>query len=73
MFYILDKTEEVRRLGMGPLLSDIATKMQRKIDDGEKEQTKLLVHSTHDTALAALAATLDVFDEKSAPELDAKT
>ncbi|KAF5318508.1 hypothetical protein D9619_010708 [Psilocybe cf. subviscida] len=59
-----DKTEEVRRLGMGPLLSDIATKMQRKIDDGEKEQTKLLVHSTHDTALAALAATLDVFDEK---------
>lgn len=25
---------------------------------------KLLVHSTHDTALAALLSTLDVFDEK---------
>lgn len=61
---------------MGPLLSDIAGKMQRKInsslnaradedeDDDNAARTKLLVHSTHDTALAALAATLDVYDEK---------
>lgn len=58
---------------MGPLLFDISSKMQRKIDNGEEEQTKLLVHSTHDTALAALAATLDAFDEKSALKLHAKT
>ena len=56
---------------MGPLLSDISNKMQRKIDGGE-EEAKLLVHSTHDTALAALAATLDVFDEKSALKLNEK-
>ena len=37
--------------------------------DEEKESQptripKLLVHSTHDTALSALLSTLDVFDEK---------
>jgi len=59
-----DKTEEVRRLGMGPLLDDMTHKMQRKIDAGAKDPSKILVHSTHDTALAALCATLDVFDER---------
>jgi hypothetical protein len=59
-----DKTEEVRRLGMGRLLGDLSSKMHQKIDLGEKEPLKLLVHSTHDTALAALASTLDVYDEK---------
>ncbi|KAF8970225.1 histidine phosphatase superfamily [Flammula alnicola] len=48
------KTEEVRRLGMGPLLSDMTRKLQHKV----------LIHSTHDTALAAMASTFDVFDEK---------
>ncbi|KAF9459750.1 phosphoglycerate mutase-like protein [Collybia nuda] len=58
------KTEEVRRLGMGRLLADITYKMQRKIDKGDRDPLKILVHSTHDTALAALCATLDVYDEK---------
>jgi len=50
---------------MGRLLSDITTKMQAKVDKGpEQDPLKLLVHSTHDTALAALCSTLDVFDEK---------
>lgn len=59
-----DKTEEVRRLGMGRLLNDISNKMQRKVERGEKDPLKLLVHSTHDTAIAALCSTLDVYDEK---------
>ncbi|KAJ3820409.1 histidine phosphatase superfamily [Lentinula raphanica] len=59
-----DKTEEVRRLGMGRLLDDLSTKMQHKVTNGEKDPLKILVHSTHDTALAGLASTLDVFDEK---------
>ena len=61
---LIDKTEEGRRLGMGPLLSDMTRKMQHKSDFGNSNPTKILVHSTHDTALAAIASTLDVFDEK---------
>lgn len=59
-----DKTEEVRRLGMGRLLDDLSTKMQHKAVNGDKDPLKILVHSTHDTALAGLASTLDVFDDK---------
>ncbi|KAG5643790.1 hypothetical protein DXG03_009613 [Asterophora parasitica] len=62
--WFADKTEEVRRLGMGPLLSDLARKLQHKADKGAQDPVKILVHSTHDTALAALCSTLDVFDEQ---------
>ncbi|KAJ6486924.1 histidine phosphatase superfamily [Mycena sanguinolenta] len=62
--WFADKTHEVRRLGMGPLLSDLANKMARKAELGAEDPLKVLVHSTHDTALAATLSTLDVFDEK---------
>ncbi|KAH7869116.1 histidine phosphatase superfamily [Lentinula edodes] len=62
--WFADKTEEVRRLGMGRLLDDLSTKMQHKAAHGDKDPLKILVHSTHDTALAGLASTLDVFDDK---------
>ncbi|KAF5383312.1 hypothetical protein D9615_005006 [Tricholomella constricta] len=62
--WFADKTEEVRRLGMGPLLDDMTRKMQHKVDKGAHDPLKILVHSTHDTALAALCSTLDVFDEQ---------
>ncbi|KAH9849601.1 phosphoglycerate mutase-like protein [Lenzites betulinus] len=58
------RTEEVRRLGMGPLLADLSQKLQAKVDKGDADPTKILIHSTHDTCLAALVNTLDVFDEK---------
>ncbi|KAF4582557.1 hypothetical protein EYR38_002683 [Pleurotus pulmonarius] len=58
-----DKTEEVRRLGMGLLLSDLSRKMSRKAKLGDQDPVKILVHSTHDTAIAALCSTLDVYDE----------
>lgn len=58
------KTQEVRRLGMGRLLEDLTRKMQRKVDLGDRDPLKILVHSTHDTALAALCASLDVFDDQ---------
>jgi hypothetical protein len=51
---------------MGRLLEDLTRKMQRKADLGDRDPLKILVHSTHDTALAALCATLDVFDEQYA-------
>lgn len=59
---LVDKTQEYRRLAMGPLLHDLQQKMQKKVDYGDKEPLKLLIHSTHDTALAGIASTLDVFD-----------
>ncbi|KAH8830007.1 histidine phosphatase superfamily [Flagelloscypha sp. PMI_526] len=49
------KTEEVRRLGMGRLLDDMSRKMQSKAEHGSADPLKILVHSTHDTALAGLA------------------
>ncbi|KAF5390113.1 hypothetical protein D9757_003824 [Collybiopsis confluens] len=58
------KTDEVRRLGMGRLLDDLATKMQQKVAQGDRDPLKIAVHSTHDTALAGLTSTLDVFDDK---------
>ena len=63
-FVVTDKTEEVQRLGMGPLLSDMSRKMQEKIKNKTADPLKVLVHSTHDTTIAALASTFDVFDEK---------
>ncbi|KAJ7627574.1 histidine phosphatase superfamily [Mycena polygramma] len=62
--WFADKTQEVRRLGMGPLLADLSQKMKQKADRGDEDPLKILVHSTHDTALAAMCSTLDVFDEK---------
>ncbi|KAI0064916.1 phosphoglycerate mutase-like protein [Artomyces pyxidatus] len=67
--WFADKTEEVRRLGMGRLLSDLSRKMHLKTmehaNSPEAERTpKILVHSTHDTALAGLANTLDAFDDR---------
>ncbi|TCD67802.1 hypothetical protein EIP91_011930 [Steccherinum ochraceum] len=58
------KTEEVRRLGMGRLLSDLTRKMSSKAEKEEADKMKILVHSTHDTALAGLCSTLDVFDDR---------
>lgn len=58
------RTEEVRRLGMGRLLDDLSRKMQNKVKLGDKDPLKILVHSTHDTGLAGLLSTLDVYDEK---------
>ena len=62
---------------MGRLLQDLSSKLSLKADPPNPKRSAsgvnavpleqppcILVHSTHDTALAALLATLDVFDEK---------
>jgi len=49
---------------MGPLLSDLTRKMQAKAENGSRDPLKILIHSTHDTCLAALCSTLDVFDNR---------
>lgn len=52
---------------MGPLLEDLHGKMYKKVKEGDNDHLKLHVYSTHDTALAGIAATLDVFDHRSVP------
>lgn len=64
MLLSIDKTEEVRRLGIGRMLDQLMFKMTRKVEMGERDPLKLLVHSTHDTMLAAVCNTLDVFDDR---------
>jgi acid phosphatase len=60
----LDKNEEVRRLGTGRLLDEMSRKMNKKAIMQDKDPLKFLIHSTHDTAIAELSQTLDVFDGK---------
>lgn len=48
------------------MLDEMTRKMLNKIEKGDEDPLKILVHSTHDTAIAALCSTLDVFDEKYA-------
>jgi len=38
--------------------------MARKAENGTDDPLKILVHSTHDTGIAPLLQTLDVFDER---------
>lgn len=59
-----DRTEEVRRLGMGRLLSDVSEKMSSKAEKGASDPMKILIHSTHDTTLSGLLSTLDVYDDR---------
>ncbi|KAG1718245.1 phosphoglycerate mutase-like protein [Suillus paluster] len=65
------KSEEGRRLGMGRLLSDVSQKMHNKahpnLTSKSEDSAKLLVHTTHDSTLAALLCTFDVFDDKWPP------
>lgn len=49
---------------MGRLLAGASEKMRRKAQPDSTDPTKLLVHSTHDSTLAALLCTFDVFDDK---------
>ncbi|KAF8550160.1 phosphoglycerate mutase-like protein [Imleria badia] len=66
-WFTIFKSEKGRRLGMGRLLADMTTKMQARVQQGEKNPLKILVYSTHDSTLAALCSTFDVFDEKWPP------
>lgn len=66
-WFSIFKAEEGRRLGMGRLLANVTVRMLNKVDQGNKDPLKILVHSTHDSTLAALCATFDVFDKKWPP------
>lgn len=57
-----DKDEEIRRLAQGRLLSELAARMNHKATEGGADPLKLAIHGCHDTSLAGMAQTLDVFD-----------
>jgi hypothetical protein len=49
---------------MGPLLAEISRKMNQSISEAGENNPKILIHSTHDTAIAGLLGTLEVFDNR---------
>ncbi|KAL9933259.1 hypothetical protein V8E36_007977 [Tilletia maclaganii] len=58
------KALEYRRLSMGRLLSDLQERFDSKANSPEKDSLRLSIYSTHDTTLAGLLSTLDVFDKQ---------
>ncbi|CAG7847442.1 SubName: Full=Related to acid phosphatase ACP2 {ECO:0000313/EMBL:CCA68201.1} [Serendipita indica DSM 11827] len=55
---------EYRKLAIGPLLEDLQKKMQRKVEKRDQDPLKLLVYSTHDTAIVGITNAFDVFDRR---------
>lgn len=54
---------------MGRLLEELGKKLTHKAENDADDPLKILVHSTHDTGVAPLLNTLDVFDERFVPLL----
>ena len=59
-----DKMEEVRKLAMGRLLAEISAKMNQTVAGDDENPPRILIHCTHDTAIAGLLGTLEVFDDR---------
>lgn len=57
-----DKDERVRRLAQGRLLDELATRMGDKASKGTDDPLKIAINACHDTSLAGMCQTLDVFD-----------
>lgn len=49
---------------MGRLFSEISGKMNQRVTEDGENPPKILIHSTHDTAIAGLLGTLEVFDDR---------
>ncbi|KAK0552889.1 hypothetical protein OC846_002727 [Tilletia horrida] len=58
------KATEFKRLAMGRLLTELQTQIDAKIAQPEQNKLKLGIYSTHDTTLAGILCTLDVFDHQ---------
>ena len=56
--------QQYRRLAMGRLLNDLSKQLNEKAAHPSKAPLKLAVYSAHDTSLAGLLSTLDVFDNR---------
>lgn len=59
-----EKKLEFRRLAMGRLVNDLASRMSSRAEKGQQDPLKFAVYATHDTALAGLLCTLDCFDDR---------
>ncbi|KAK0526867.1 hypothetical protein OC835_005150 [Tilletia horrida] len=59
-----ERALEYRRLSMGRLLSELQERLDAKAKAPEKESLRLSIYSTHDTTLAGVLSTLDVFDHQ---------
>lgn len=59
-----DRTEEVRRLAMGRLLAETSAKMNQTVARDDKNPPKILIYCTHDSVIAGILGTLEVFDDQ---------
>lgn len=59
-------------LAMGRLLSELQLRMSKKVRKEGGDPLKMSVMSCHDTSIAGLCTTLDVFDNKYVIHLDHK-
>ena len=49
---------------MGRLFADLSRRLEHKAQNGAADPLKILVHSTHDTGIAPMAASLGVYDDR---------
>ena len=49
---------------MGRLLAEVSGKMNQRATAPDQETPKIFIHTTHDTAIAGLLGTLEVFDNR---------
>lgn len=54
--------KQYRRLAMGRFLDDVSDRLNAKASKPSSTPLKLAIYSAHDTSLAGLLSTLDVFD-----------
>jgi acid phosphatase len=55
---------ECKKLGAGPILSDMLRRFELAVEGGSASKEKLAIYSAHDTSLGSLLASLDCFDNR---------
>ena len=51
-------------MAIGRLLAEISGKMDRRATGDDENPQEILIHGTHDSAIAGLLGTLEVFDDR---------
>ena len=66
-FKVMTYTLEMQRLRVGPLLNEIVENFKARVNNSMDARKKLFIYSAHDTTVASLLNTLDVFSGMPPP------
>jgi lysosomal acid phosphatase len=66
-FKVMTYTHEMQRLRSGPLLKDLIHNMQGRVNGSLDRRMKMFMYSAHDTTVASLLNTLEVYDDVPPP------